>query len=308
MIRGNLPTKLLALGLAVFLWFFVRLSQETPETFRVLQNVPVQMKGKPASGFDVKLHYEDESVDLELRGPAERINSLQRNDVSVFVDVQGITDQKISVKPTVVLPAGVRLVREPTVTIQSYPLLQKTFPVSVAFITNPPPGTIVGEYSLDPPSVVVEGNQVALSQVKYVNVRLDPMERFASTRELVPRTVDASGERVPDVKVLTPTIHISMASVTGQETTRQIAIAEPVLLNLPHGYMARVKRIHPDVVTISGENDLIDQLHGFIQTDACNLAKVTSNTTLKTNLHIPQGLTVAERPVIQIDIEVHPIR
>lgn len=300
-------TMIIAVTMALFLWAYMRLAQDTPEVTRIIQNVPVQVVGRMPSGYGARLHQDDQSIDVYIKGPAKRVNATTEEDIAVKLDVTGESRAKAVVQlRDISLPRGVRLARKPKVTLYTYSLTQQSFPVKVAFIAQPPPGTIVGEYSMHPATVTVEGRSETVQRVKYVTVRVDPNLPFTE-REAIPRAIDADGERVDDVRVITPSVRVMMSSLTGKQTTRQIAVAQPELKNQPRGHLVRVAKIRPEVVTLSGESALLDRLEGFIATDAIDVSKVTRDTTVTVRLRVPRELTVVEGPTVRVDLEAQSV-
>ncbi|HEY3378695.1 MAG TPA: CdaR family protein [Armatimonadota bacterium] len=300
-------TLIIAVALGVFLWAYVRVAHDTPESTRIIRDVPVQLEGKSPSGYASKLHAEDQTIDVEIKGVAERVSAVTRDEVVVRLNVSGVTKSQAVLTPMVVLPRDIRVARAPKVTLITYALRQQTFPVKVAFIAQPPPGTMVGEYLVQPATVTVEGSAEALDQVKYVTVRVDPGEPLTSEREVVPHVVDIDGERITDVHVLTSSVKLRMVSLTGKKTTRQVAVGAPELHNMPRGYTVRVTRITPAVVTLNGDGSLLDRVQGFVSTDAVDVRDMRKNMTMTVRLHPPKGLSVVEGLSVQVDLDVQPV-
>ncbi|HEX2951641.1 MAG TPA: CdaR family protein [Armatimonadota bacterium] len=310
MTRTDRVSLIIAIALAFFLWAYVRLTHTAPEVTRVIQHVNVSIDGQAPSGFACLLHDENRVIDIAVKGPSERVSSLSQEDITVKVDVRRVNAGKSTLTPRVFLPKGIRLAREPqAITVIAYPLKQKTLPVSIAFIAQPPPGTTVGEYVVQPNSVTVEGSDEALQQVKYVTVRIDPNLPMTIEHSVVPRVVNADGEVVDNARVLNvSTVGVRMATLTGEQTSRQVAVGQPVLKNIRRGYMVRVLRIRPSVVTLSGGGALLDRLQGFVDTDPINAQNITSDTTCTVSLHVPRGLTAVEGSTVRVDLEVQPVQ
>lgn len=307
MSRVDRPTLILAIALSLFLWAYVRLWHETPEITRVIRDVPVQLGSGPA-GFECKLHPKDQTVDVYVKGPAERVNNVIRDDIVIRANVTGTLKSRMTVMPEVKLPKWLRLGREVEVTVLTNPLKQKTLPVTISFITQPPPGTTVGQYKATPNSVSIEGGQEALDKVHYVIVRIDPTQAMTTDQDRVPHPVSADGEPVDDVRVLTATVKVRMVSLTGQQTTRQMAVRQPVLKYQPRGYIVRIAQIRPTVVTLSGEDALLNRVQGYVETEPLDVHAVTRDTTVTARLQVPNGLSVIEGPTVRVDLEAQPVR
>lgn len=308
MAKHDRSTLILAIALALFLWAYVRISHQTPEVTRIMRNVPVRPEGKIASGLAYRLFDESRTVDLQLKGVAERVNNLSRDDMMAYIDVSTLTRSQTAIlKPRVPLPHGVRLVNAPKVTLQVFPSRLQSYPVTISYIAQPPPGTTVGEYTTEPSTVTVEGSREALQRVRYVVVRLNPNQLSAAEHDYIPLAIDTEGKEVDGVHALTPTVKVSMASLTGQQTTRQVAVGQPALRNQPRGYTVRVVRIRPEQVTVSGERAQLDLLPAYITTEPIDVHGVHHDTTVTVRLRIPSGVTVVDDPTVRVDLEAQPV-
>ena len=78
MARVDRLTLVISILLAIFLWAYVRDTLVTPEKSRVIHDVPVQENGQLPSGFGYKFYGGDGKVDIEVTGPAEQVDALER--------------------------------------------------------------------------------------------------------------------------------------------------------------------------------------------------------------------------------------
>lgn len=308
MVKPDRATMIIALALALFLWAYVRIVHETPETARILRNVPVRTEGKLASGLAYRLLDDNRAVDLQIKGPAERVNNILRDEVVLYVNLSGITHAQTAVlQPRATLPVGVRATQLPKISLLVFPTKLQTLPVMISFIAAPPPGTTVGEYVISPATVTIDGSREALKQVKYVSIRLDPTQPLTAERDFIPQAVDAEGKEVDGVRVLTATVKVRMSSLTGQQVTRQVAVAQPELTNQPHGYVVRVVRLRPEEVTLTGDRALLDRQPAYVATEKIDVHKITKDTTVTVPLQVPRGLSVVEGTTVRVDVEAQPV-
>ena len=157
---SELTTRILAIALALFLWTYVHMLHETPDVQRTIQGVPVTLQGEPAAGLMPELHEENRTITVQIKGPADRVNSVLIDEVKAHVDVSALKNPGPNVSRCVIdAAAGVRCCRSfrSDVTVITRSLTQKDFPVMVSFIASPPPGSTVGEYLIEPSTVTVEG-------------------------------------------------------------------------------------------------------------------------------------------------------
>ncbi len=157
--NSELMTRILAIALALFLWAYVRVQHDMPDVQRDIQNVPVQLEGKPPAGLAPQLRDEDRTITVQIKGPADRVNGVVIDDVKAKVDCTSINDEGTArLRVKVFLPNGVHLAQPPQdVTVITRKLAQKKFPVIISFLPSPSTGSTIGEYLIDPSTVTVEG-------------------------------------------------------------------------------------------------------------------------------------------------------
>ena len=218
MAKIDWTTMILAIVLSVFLWVYVHVMLGATENTRTLREIPVTPVNKIAAGLSYRLHEDSARVDVQIKGPADLVNSVTRDDIAVHVDLSKVTAAKTTIlKPEIQLPRGVRLGNDPKVTLLVAPLRRLSFPVTVTFIAQPPPGSVVGQYIISPASVFVEGSRDDIELVKYVTVRLDPNQPLTADHSYIPVPVDAEGKPLNEVSVSDPTVKVHMASPTGKQ-------------------------------------------------------------------------------------------
>lgn len=307
--NSELTTRILAVALALFLWAYVRMVHESPDAQRVIENIPVVLVGKLPAGLQTQVHIKDRLITVRLKGPAQRVNNVLGDEVHAKVDVTSVTHVGTMRLPAnIELPRGVVLAQKPPdITVEVTALAQERFPVTVTFITTPPPGTAVGEYLIQPSTVTVEGLKEAVDEVRYVTVAVDPSETMRIKRLLVPHARNADGDLVPDVQVLVPSVEVSVASLTGQQVTREVAVRPPDLRNPPRQFTVTVVKMRPDVVTLSGESALLDKQPAYLETEPLDVHGVTHDTTVTAHLKVPHGLTIVEGYDVRVDLQAHPI-
>lgn len=297
------PTLILAFILAIFLWAYVRISQEGPPARRVMK-VPVQLV--VASGMKASLRSGQTTVDIPVRGVPEAVNTLMPDEIDVKVDLSDITKAAtVKKRATVRLPSSVRLEGNlPLLSIATEVLEQKTLPVKVSFIAVPPPGAVIGQYVTTPDIVTVEGTKDALRRVKYVTLPVDPSVAMPSSLEIAPRAVDAKGERVDDVSVMQASVEVRLASGAGTSSTRAVAVHPPDLQQPSRKFIVSVDKVRPDQVTLSGEPAVLERQPAYLETEPINISGITHDTTVTVQLRIPHGLTVVEGSTVRVDLVV----
>ncbi len=310
---SEVTTRVVAIILGLLLWTYVRI---TPTSItRVIRDVPVSMVGMPQQpAMEYTINPQDRTVDVLIKGIPELVNNVLRDEVKAHIDVGKMNNPgTVQLGVEVDLPRGVKLAQKLTkVVVSASKLYRDDFPITISFIQQPQTGAIVGEYRPNPDSVVIEGPRDVIRQrVKYVIVRIDPTRPLA-TEEFKPVPVDDAGEQVNNVRVLTPTIQVSISSPTGKPTTREIAVGNPVLVNPPRGVTVTVEKAQPKSVMLSGDANVLSKLGAFVETEPLDVSDVYQETVRPVRLIVPKGLTVVGGkeglPKILVYLQVHPLK
>lgn len=307
MMRPNAAPAVLAVVLAIFLWIYVRLVYGGPDSSRMLV-APVNLKGTPPAGFDVQLHQDSATIRVGIKGRENAVKDLLPQDLRLAVDISHVPTVRPSVQVDVQVekqPESVTVTPMAKVTLIVTRLVQDQFPVKVSFVVTPPPGTTVGSYVLEPETVTVEArSREELDAIKYVTVAVDPTTPLTAPRPLEPQAITVENKLSAQVRILTPTVEVRAASLTGEQTTRRVAVRPPELTQRPLGYDVTVEKVRPDEVTLSGKPADLARQPAYLETEPLDVSKLRRDETRTARLKVPDGLRVVEGMEVRVDLRV----
>lgn len=306
MTRTNAQLAIIALVLAIFLWGFVRIAFFKEATREL--DIPIEVTGAPPAGFGMQLHPGSLNARVTIQGPSDVVTGILRQDIRAMVNFTVVpTDtDNIQVPVTVDAPNLVRVVRQTKATVMVTRLAHDTRPVTIAFLVAPRAGTSVGSYLLEPSTVTIEApSEQELDKVKYVTVSLDPTMPLTAPRTLAPHAVNAAGEVVPNVSVLSAAVSVRMASLTGEQTTRRVGVHAPELLRASSRLRVTTELL-TDEVTLSGDPAVLARQPAYVETEPVDVGGLRRDTTLTVRLRVPDGLRVVEGDSVRVMIQVHP--
>jgi len=209
---------LISFILALILWGYAKVEILPNDRTRVIERVPVILIGESTKGYTTSLTNESSPVSIKVRGPIEMVNNLTVDDIKITVSRENITDAETKVQlsnKNIELPyEELTVISPPHVILNTQKLEQVTMPVVVSFVSEPPPGSVVGQYVIKPSEVTVEGVKKGIEKLAYVQVRIDPNKRLDNKTDLKVYAVDADGELITDVRVSTPTVTVKMVTQT----------------------------------------------------------------------------------------------
>jgi len=154
--RKNLRLKIIAVGFAAALWFFVA-GQRTSEVGLV---VPLGFEGVPTDM--VMTAAPPGEVEVRLRGPRLIVGNLNPSRVSAEIDLSGASEGAGTLRITpsdIEAPMGVEVTRvtPASVEIVMERIVSATVPVTAVLAGEPAPGLRLAGVDVVPESVTVSG-------------------------------------------------------------------------------------------------------------------------------------------------------
>lgn len=209
--RRDIGTHVLALGLALVLWFYVQSTQ-----------VPAQPLDLPVKRFGaVTLEVRNRPADLELvsdivgavaltvRAPDEVLTGVTARDLIVYIDLRGLRAGSNQLAVRVDVPAGLEVVgvSPARVEVMLELVTAVNLPVSLVLRGDPARGYFAAPGVAGEATVTVVGGRTAVEQVLPPIIEVDVTGKnatIANSSEIVAR--DSLGRVVPKVTINPPSI------------------------------------------------------------------------------------------------------
>jgi hypothetical protein len=166
-IAENWPAKVISIALAIILFAFHRMSLQEERFFSVPLSVETDSALVPAGPYPGM-------IKITLRGDANTIYPIQEEDIQAYIDLGKYTEPGTYRTPVQIRKEETAL-RADTLEISVDPLevvlaldkrLRKTAPVTAKFRGALEPGYELGDYTLTPSRVEIEGPAGVLTNVK----------------------------------------------------------------------------------------------------------------------------------------------
>jgi len=304
MLRQNLGYKILALLLAIFLWFWVTITQRNavatqPATVRV---------GMHGLNKRIVAQVNPKTVRLILRGRPDALQS-PLPPPQAYVDLKRAQVGRHMVKVVPVVPVGARLVRiePPHVELTLEPIIIKAMKVEANVIGAAPAGYVLGQPQVSPAAATVSGVPAAVAQVRHVVVNVDAASaRPDLVQTNILRAVDESGEEVEGV-----TLSRSQARIVLPVERVLSYQTEPVVVRTDGapapGYRVTAVSVRPAVVTIAGEAQRLQQLD-HVRTVMVDIDGATADINRVVALVLPDGVTSVSDSRVQVSIRIEALR
>lgn|GEM_PF-886129 len=202
--RADIGTHILALVLALVLWFFVMYTQSPTGVVelhtRRLSAVTLEVRNRPV-GLTL-MRQLPTTVSVTVRGPRQVMEGLRAQDVVAYLDLAGLAEGAHQLGVRAVLPSGVEAISSTPARLEVAldQIISATVPVQLALLGNVAAGYFAPPGNVTPSSVVVTGGRSAVARVAPFVIRLDTSGLSASrsaSAELLP--LDVAGQPVPEV-------------------------------------------------------------------------------------------------------------
>jgi YbbR domain-containing protein len=265
---GHLGLKVIAVGLALLLWFSVAGQKQAERSLRVpleFQNTPEQLElTSDPPGF----------VDVRVRGPARTLGQLRSGDLVALVDLASARPGRRMfhlMQEHVYVPTGIRVlqVQPSTISLQFEPSVSKTIKVVPITEGEPAPGFMLGRVSCNPDTVEVIGPESAMRELAQATT--EPVSVTGATSRVTDSVTiglphPAARLRVP--RTATVTVDVWPAPVT-----RDVAEVPLTVRNAGRG--VRVRLVPPTVsVTLRGAGTLVRALEPRVIPASVDVARL----------------------------------
>lgn len=303
--------EVIALTLAVILWFYVKVTRTggVSEQAQMQMTVAIQIKGVNPDLTVYEVSHNQAVVTVQ--GSTEEVSSLREQQVAALVDLTGESANSVYPKVKVTVPGQFKLISvEPeTINVKQAPETVKQVPLKVLLSGPPARGRTAGKPAFDPREVRVTGPEPLVKEVNEVRARILLAGQSQTTtfemRDLVP--VNWEGQpieaRRAKLKVLPQVI---FATVPIEAEGRSVAVAvslENVRVEHTEGWRSSVE-VEPGFVTLSLSKD--QQAPDYLVTRPEVFSASTRVESREVPLEIPDGFEViGDREVL---VRVIPTR
>ena len=209
--RRDIGTHVLALGLALVLWFYVQSTQVPAQPIDLQVKrfgaVTLEVRNRPA---DLELAGDMVgTVALTVRAPDEVLTGVTARDLMVYIDLRGLRAGSNQLAVRVDVPAGIEVVGVSPARVEVIlePVLAVNLPVSLVLRGAPAQGYFAAPGVVGGATVTVVGGRTAVEQVLPPIIEVDVTglnATIANSRELVAR--DSLGRVVPTVTINPPSV------------------------------------------------------------------------------------------------------
>jgi len=299
----NLPFKIMALLMAVLVWYFARQGGESIQsnffTPLIFRNLPSSLMVTAGTS----------QVNISAKTTSRRGQVLNPAEVQAVLDLKNAKEGRydyILTKEDILTPEGVEITRitpsQITLTIDQ--VMEKTLPIEARYRGVLAEGYLLDKITIIPPSIKVRGPSSTLKTLESVRTSEIDLKGLNSSIDMLVQ-LDFNQE---NVQVLANNVDFYSAHITVESMPIRRRFDE-VKIYLQNTTF--VSRINPQVFNVFLEgtpeilNELdVSQLYGVVDIDN----RVPGNYRIKPKFTAPKGITLLEQwPTVSLWVKNIPI-
>lgn len=299
---NNFWYKVIALALALLLWFYVMQTQSNISDYSL--NVPLEYRNLPES-----LVVTNEPVQVRVRvqgnGAGGNISS---KDVQAFVDLSNVSTGKTEVSVQTVIPNNFQVVSlSPDIVsldVETEQSKQVPVEVKVDLAASLPKDKRLLDTVVTPAEILVFGAGSRLNEIDRVVVTANitnPQEDYLGT---VPVQIfDKNDKLLNQYFRLMPSVVDVLVPIVDEAPTKRVPVSVPTVGTVTSGY--HIKRVvaNPDIITISGEYDALEKV-SLVYTEPVDVNGIGEKLTVRRKLSLPEGITVNGSEDVNVIVEI----
>jgi YbbR domain-containing protein len=282
-IKNNLAFKITAIVLAILLWFYVFyvFGAKTTKTAQI----QIQVEGLNSS-YEVILS--QPSINVTFSAPIQQIEQLEKN-IRVRMDLSNIGPGSYQREPELIYPKGVEIISlDPTaVEVKVENIVMKDFVIEAISKGKLKPGTLLGEISLTPDKVSIQGTKDILATIASVIIEIDvstAVSDLSGAAEI--KVLTKNRELVENISVSTKVIKFQIPIITS-DITKTVPII-PNFIGTSSGAIQSFS-IQPQVITLRGTVASLEKIQSIF-TVPIDLSQINQTITKEIEIILPEGI------------------
>jgi YbbR domain-containing protein len=304
---NNVGLMILAVILAFFVWALASLQGDP-----ILENTiaaPVVVTGSPPAGEVLSASTLPSTVSVRIRAPQSVFETLG-NTVQVPIDLSqlGPGEHVVELAPAIKAQPSLLLSSRPnTATVIIENTARQTFPVKVSITGTPAIGYRSLPPRIIPNEVVVTGTRQVVSTVATIDAVVSVDNVRSSLEQTVPLVArDAEGNAIDGLSI-NPSAAVVTVPMEQLSNYRDLAVRVKITGQPENGYAVTSVEYAPQVVTVFGPRDAIQQLPGFIETLDISIDQATQAVEQRVGLNVPPNVSlVSENQSVAVRVQIEP--
>lgn len=305
---SNASSILMALFFAIVVWIVATNEQNPFREGLFPDAIPIAFENR---ADDLTLLESSRlAARVRIRTEANRWDTLNNSNFKVVADLGGTSEGEHTLTLTAKSDdANVRVlgIDPPTVQVRLEKIESAPFAVRVRVLDEPPLGYEIKAPQVVPSTVKVTGPKKDVQRVYDAGVETVLRgAKSAVERQLNVTLYDTQGNQVKNLQVepSTVTVTIPIEQLVGY---KDAAVKALITGNPASGYWVSDISVDPATVTLVGAPELLNQLGGFVETEALDVTDAKEGIARRVRLKLPEGVSVLNANDVSLDVAIEPV-
>lgn len=295
----NISYKILAVGLAILLYFYI-LGERNPISERIWTvNLEVRNLSK-----GIYITNTLPKTEIKLRGPKQIILGMTGSHIKAYIDLKGKKKGTHFLDVHVVAPEDVELVSisPEKVKVDLDILVRKEFPIEVNKIGTIPQDYFLEKVEIMPGTCKAEGYENIVNRIRHIIATVDISSlTYDLKKEVYLRAIDQEGIIISEVELKPSTawVYLKVSAILKKEIPVEVYLTGKPL----SGYKIEKIEIEPNKVIAKGPREKIYSLQ-VARTVPINVDGLTQNLIISANLLNLDDSIIFERKQVNVKIYI----
>jgi YbbR domain-containing protein len=292
---SNLTSAVLALFLALSVWVVAVYEKAPPRTDTLLGTVPIRVLDLGANLILAEAI--PTQAQVRVRALTDVWGQLKAEDFEATVDLLGLTSGQhvVPVVVTTLQPnVAVVSVEPDRISVDLEELSQRKLQVRVKTLDEQsiPLGYMSRLPVLSPEQITISGPKTQVEQVLEAVIEVSLKDaRDTVIKQDAPQLLDSNGRRIQGLSLTPSMVKVSIA-VERQGGYRDVAVRATSAGSPASGYWISSINVTPVLVTVWGEQSLIQALPGYLDSQPIDVEGATGDVVKRVALDLPEGVVV----------------
>jgi len=282
-IKNNLALKIISVFISILLWLYVYFVFGAKTTKIAL--IQVQMEGLNSTYYAV---LNPAHVNVTFSAPIQIIEQFEKN-IRATMDLSNIGPGTYNRKPKLIFPKEIEIISmEPaTLEVKVEKIVTQDFKVKPIIKGKLSSGNIIGEITLSPDKISLQGTEAILQTIKSVAIEIDITNAQSDLFGYAEvKLTDSQGKVVEETTSNTKMIKFHVPIISS-DVTKTV----PVIPNLVGSTSRSIKSlsITPQLITIRGSVASLEKIQSVLS-EAIDLNDLTDNYNREIQIILPEGI------------------
>jgi len=308
----NLPTLLTAVALAVAVWILAVTNTDPVVRRNFNRQVEIEIAGLDTALVITSDIPEQLSIVLSAPESVWQTSLTTTGAVRAVADLSGLETGRYEVPVTLQInarPVKIESQSPETIIIELDKIYSESFKINLIQPSSPAVGYEAGEPKLSAQTATVSGPSSLVNQVEEVRAVLNISQaQMDIDRDLNLVALDENDLPVEGISISPDEVNVKQ-TITQRGGYRNVAVKVVLSGQQASGFFLKDYSPNPAGVTVfSTDPEIVNNLPGFIETQALNLTSANENFQVSLPLNVPPGVIVVGESTVTVNVSISPIQ